>query len=58
MCSNQHLPGATAHKQISSFPLVTASPGWPSVSRAQPLQYRLEANTVKVFPKGTGRGYL
>jgi hypothetical protein len=33
-------------------------PPFPAVPRSQPLQYRLESNTVKVFPKGTGRGFL
>jgi hypothetical protein len=30
----------------------------PSVARDRPLQYRLEVAGVKVFAKGTGRGYL
>ncbi|ORY22684.1 hypothetical protein BCR39DRAFT_550937 [Naematelia encephala] len=32
--------------------------GWTQVPKANPLQYRLEERTVRVFPKGTGRGYL
>jgi len=30
----------------------------PSVRRENPLQFRLEVGGVKVFPKGTGRGFL
>lgn len=30
----------------------------PRVSRDMPLQFRLEVSGVKVFPKGTGRGFL
>ncbi|OCF45164.1 hypothetical protein I317_00966 [Kwoniella heveanensis CBS 569] len=31
---------------------------YPSVPRCNPLQYRIEPSTVRVFPKGTGRGFL
>ncbi|RSH94876.1 hypothetical protein EHS25_004682 [Saitozyma podzolica] len=40
----------------SNFP--PEGTAFPSVPRSKPLQYRLETNTVKVFPKGTGRGFL
>jgi len=49
--------------QISSHPLLPLEAGrnvqaFPSVPHSSPLQYRLESNTVKLFAKGTGRGYL
>ncbi|WWC85993.1 uncharacterized protein L201_000864 [Kwoniella dendrophila CBS 6074] len=49
--------------EISSHPLtkpigLDENQKFPYVSRSNPLQYRLEPNTVKVFPKGTGRGFL
>lgn len=44
---------------MTSYPLWTAPrSSFPSIPDAQPLQYRLEDRTVKVFPKGTGRGFL
>ncbi|WVW82014.1 hypothetical protein I302_104019 [Kwoniella bestiolae CBS 10118] len=61
-----HLPSGRSGDvmgEISSHPL-TKSIGMeedqksPYVSRSNPLQYRLEPNTVRVFPKGTGRGFL
>ncbi|ORX35323.1 hypothetical protein BD324DRAFT_632338 [Kockovaella imperatae] len=45
------------HGEISSHPLATNG-NETSVPKSHPLQYRLEMNTVKVFAKGTGRGYL
>lgn len=50
-------------KQISSYNLHSPSPHKHSgtvheVPRSKPLQYRLESNTVRLFAKGTGRGYL
>ncbi|WVQ93724.1 hypothetical protein IAU59_000801 [Kwoniella sp. CBS 9459] len=53
--------------EISSHPLSRPSKPnahqndsshYPSVSRCNPLQYRIEPSTVRVFPKGTGRGFL
>ncbi|WVN87127.1 uncharacterized protein L203_102303 [Cryptococcus depauperatus CBS 7841] len=52
--------------EISSHPFggMTASAqddgkeDMPFVPRSKPLQYRLETSTVKVFAKGTGRGFL
>jgi len=49
--------------QISSHALLPLEAGsnakaFPVVPRSSPLQYRLESNTVKLFAKGTGRGYL
>lgn len=49
--------------QISSHILSTAAADdkqgvVPDVPRCKPVQYRLESNTVKLFAKGTGRGYL
>ncbi|KAI9632826.1 uncharacterized protein MKK02DRAFT_41138 [Dioszegia hungarica] len=47
------------HGEISSHPLYPPGTGsYPDVPAHQPLQYRLEASTVRVFPKGTGRGFL
>ncbi|ODO05055.1 hypothetical protein I350_05668 [Cryptococcus amylolentus CBS 6273] len=31
---------------------------WVEVGRGKPVQYRLETGSVKVFAKGTGRGFL
>ncbi|WVR03660.1 hypothetical protein IAU60_000655 [Kwoniella sp. DSM 27419] len=57
-----HLPSGRSGDvmgEISSHPLGDTSFGkYPSVPRSNPLQYRLEASTVRVFPKGTGRGFL
>jgi hypothetical protein len=46
--------------QERSVPLEAGSnvKAFPSVPHSSPLQYRLESNTVKLFAKGTGRGYL
>jgi hypothetical protein len=49
--------------QISSHALIPLEVGnsvnaFPVVPRSNPLHYRLESNTVKLFAKGTGRGYL
>jgi hypothetical protein len=49
--------------QISSHALIPLEAGntakaFPTVPHSSPLQYRLESNTVKLFAKGTGRGYL
>lgn len=43
--------------EISAHDLSSGG-GWAGVPRARPLQYRLEAAGVKVFAKGTGRGFL
>ncbi|WWD16335.1 hypothetical protein CI109_100761 [Kwoniella shandongensis] len=61
-----HLPSGRSGDvmgEISSHPLGTyvgqeGKSGFPSVPRSNPLQYRLESSTVRVFPKGTGRGFL
>ncbi|WWC66722.1 uncharacterized protein I206_100627 [Kwoniella pini CBS 10737] len=49
--------------EISSHPLskpigLDESEKFPHIPRSNPLQYRLEPNTVRVFAKGTGRGFL
>ena len=46
-------------RQISVHPLSGRSAGMQKrVPYTSPLQYRLDDNVVRVFPKGTGRGYL
>ncbi|WVF66093.1 hypothetical protein IAT40_000832 [Kwoniella sp. CBS 6097] len=37
---------------------ITTQASYSSVPRSNPLQYRIEPSTVRVFPKGTGRGFL
>ncbi|WWC58318.1 uncharacterized protein I303_100858 [Kwoniella dejecticola CBS 10117] len=51
--------------EISSHPLTkpigledSDKLNYPHIPRSNPLQYRLESNTVRVFAKGTGRGFL
>ncbi|KAK6905414.1 hypothetical protein L486_02118 [Kwoniella mangroviensis CBS 10435] len=61
-----HLPSGRSGDvmgEISSHPLTNPiglkdSQKSPYIPRSNPLQYRLEPNTVRVFPKGTGRGFL
>ncbi|KAK8861736.1 hypothetical protein IAR55_002559 [Kwoniella newhampshirensis] len=61
-----HLPSGRSGDvmgEISSHPLSSyieqgEKNGFTHVPRSNPLQYRLEASTVRVFPKGTGRGFL
>ncbi|WWD09122.1 hypothetical protein V865_007244 [Kwoniella europaea PYCC6329] len=61
-----HLPSGRSGDvmgEISSHPLtkpigLEGSQKFPYIPRSNPLQYRLEPNTVRVFPKGTGRGFL
>jgi hypothetical protein len=45
--------------QISVHPLSSRSSAIQQrVPYTSPLQYRLDDNAVRVFPKGTGKGYL
>lgn len=44
--------------EISAFALEPGGEGMPVVTKDKALQYRLEVGSVKVFAKGTGRGYL
>ncbi|WRT63897.1 uncharacterized protein IL334_000823 [Kwoniella shivajii] len=60
-----HLPSGRSGDvmgEISSH-LLSTPPGLPNtkfqnVPRSNPLQYRIESSTVRVFAKGTGRGFL
>ncbi|WVQ85639.1 hypothetical protein IAT38_007805 [Cryptococcus sp. DSM 104549] len=55
-----HLPSGRSGDvmgEISSHPFGEGA-DFPEVPRSKPLQYRLETSTVRVFAKGTGRGFL